>query len=378
MTSSITTPNFKFKHALKVDPSPQANRVKTEYIKIKLPEGTEIVTTHDPHNNKYSTMIICDHEKPVWKEFIGDPGKSGVIDEDDVKVNAKDNTFTTKKKTYIYDRPGGKKIGELESKIKHPYESYYRNDNDNDEDDEKNYLNVNFDVKPSFFGKCNQKIADMLFENREKIKSLSKLSRREILALLKDPIYFPKNKEGERVPIDENNKAIFWLKCSWYPHNEKFYSEFIVPTSGDPKVLTRHELTGKVDPNKLNDPKYKVYGPTMIGTPTISFNEAYVKDDKTIYLQWRIQGAVVSKIIPRSSSKYMQEQQEEIEKVSTEDINELEKQLKMLGEDNNQEDNNQEDNMASGEMQNVDITDILQNGPSESSNDDIPGIPSLE
>ena len=193
MTSSITVPAFKFKNVLKVDMSPQANRVKTEFIKFKLPEGTEFVTTHDPHNDKYSTMIIIDHNKDVWKEFMGDPGKIGVIDEDDVKVNAKDNTFTTKKKTIIYDRPGGKKIGELDSKIKHPYESYYRSENDEDDDDEKNYLNINFNVKLSFFGKCNQKIADMLFENREKTKSLSKLSKREILALLKDPIYFPRN-----------------------------------------------------------------------------------------------------------------------------------------------------------------------------------------
>ena len=170
------------------------------------------------------------------------------------------------------------------------------------------------------------------------------------------------------------------MKCSWYPQKNAFYSEFIVPTSDKPKVLSRYELTGKVDVNKLGDPKYKVYGPSMTGTPTISFNEIYVKDDKTIYLQWRIQGAVINKITPRTSSKYMQEQQEEIGKVSVEDINELEKQLKVLGEENpNEESNQKEDSMVNGEMQDVDISDILQNGPVDSKNDqEIPGIPSLE
>ena len=208
MTSLIAIPTFKYKNAVDVKESSQSTRVKTEYIKTKLPEGTDFVVTYDPNNNKYSGMIMIDHDKDVWKDFMGDPGKIGVIDEDDVKVNAKDNTFITKKKTIIYDRPGGKKIGELDSKIKHPYESYYRN-GDEDDDDEKNYLNINFDVKLSFFGKCNLKIADMLFENREKTKSLAKLSKREILALLKDPIYFPKNKAGERVDLDQDNKAIF-------------------------------------------------------------------------------------------------------------------------------------------------------------------------
>ena len=379
-TSSILVPEPKFKNALKVELNPTSIRVKTDYIKVKLPEGMEMVVCYEAKNNRYSTMFILDHNNEVIQEFMGDPGKSAVVkvEESIIKVNPKDNTFTTKKKTTIYDKPGGKKIGDLDKSIKHAYESYYTNGED-DDDDETNYLNIKFGSKPSFFGKFNQKLADILYENRDKIKAISKLTKREILARLKDPIYFPLDKETkERLPLNEDNKANFWLKCFWYQHKGNFTSEFIVPT-GDPekpKILTRHELTGRIDPNQLSDPKYKIYGPTLHGTPTISFNEVYIKDEKDIYLQWRIQGAVISKIVPKSSTKIRKEQMEDLGKVSRAEINELEKQLRLLGEEDSGNSDDQKEEHTNGTMENVDMTDFITDA---SNNDDsVPGLPDLE
>ena len=325
--TSIDVPSPKFKFVNDVDISPSSKRVKLDYTTIKLPENSEMVVRYDPQNNNYSSMFILDHNNEVIKDFIGDPGKSGVVKEEDIKPNPKDNTFTAKKKVTVFDKPGGKKIGELDAKIKHSYESYYNNEDDSGDDDEPNYINIKYGYQPSFFAKFNQKIADLLFENRDKIKTISKLNKREILSLLKDPVYFPLNKETkERVSLDDDNKANIWIKCKYYAKNGNFASEFIVPTGDaeNPKVLTRQELTGKVDPNKVSDPKYKVYGPTLYGTPTLSINEIYIKDAKTIFLQWRVQGVVINKIVPKSATRIRKDQMEDLGKISKEEINELE------------------------------------------------------
>lgn len=380
--SSIVVPRPKFKNVVDVSISPGSMRFKTEYTTFKLPKGTEMVVRYDPANKNYSTMFILDHTNPEIQGFMGDPGIGGVVNEADVKVNPKDNTFTTKKRTAIYDKPGGKKIDELDAKVKHSYINYYTGDDDenNNDDEEVNYLNVRIGVKPSFFSKFNNYIADLLYENRDKAKTISKLTKREILARLKDPVYFPVNKDTkERVPLSEENKATVWIKCKYYQNDNKFVSEFTVPTGDptNPKLLTRQELTGKIDPNKLSDPKYKVYGPTLIGTPTISFNEVYIKDEKTITLQWRVQGVVISKIIPKSSSRIRKDQMDDLNKISQEEINEIEKQLRLLNEENREDKSEETDEHANGTMQEVDMSTIIDNANTEDDNE-IPGLPDLE
>lgn len=290
---------------------------------------------------KYKDLKQKREINKFYEDFLGNPGVKGFIKSQDVKVNMSSKTFSFKigkKEINIYNKPEGKIIDTIvkdndNGKTKFPFDDHHQ-EGDDDEDEEKQYIIVTHGKKNNYFEEIIDSAVNAIYENKADCLLTKDLTKAKIRELFDNPIK-PPMRDKKIVPVDKDNRPVFFAKARYYKNpetgEESFTTKLNVPTkNGLPHTLTKEQLIGNKDYKNPPDGKTSLYGPTLYASTEIVANKIFLKKG-SFKIMWKLANGVVRKIVDKTD-RLAEEQSEEMEEIVTnkEEFDELENNLDAL------------------------------------------------
>lgn len=356
-----------------VDGSHVRGKFSVEICKVTYPRGIE------KENNKLTGFGTYNLEDPDVLDCIDiaeRTQKSGWCKKKDFAVKIKPNncTATAKSDTQLYDEVDGSAIADISKSDVLIYE---------DETEDEEWIQVKTKGKPGSFSIMMNKIAEVLFENRAAIGYASVKNVDGILAKMKSPVYWHRNKETGQLNFAKK-PSTYWKNTYFGSEpardgkqaSKERYARYTIPGSGDLlelDVMMKSSFTVK---------------------PIITLTNVYIGADK-ITPQFYVTSGVVYDI---NEIERINEQQSTIDELSKDEelVKRLQEKLSNSKNftpyrnnysDEEQEVNKEESTDTSG---NASLSDILEGGPTikkvnldtkENGDDDddinIPGLDNL-